>query len=115
MSAGFHLAIFNLFWANNPSLAVAVGINWGLGTLSLGKWALLLFLADQSRLWIYFAYLIGKVIDQGLKKLFPSVRQFFWAMFTVWVLFLVVSPAYYYPLPFWPFAPGSLGVQEALG
>lgn len=31
-----------------------------------------------------------------------------------WVLFVVLSPAHYYPLPFAPFALGTLGAQEAL-
>jgi hypothetical protein len=65
-------------------------------------------------MWLYFLYLCGKLVDAALAKLFPPVREFAWAMFVAWLLFLAVTPTYFYPLPFWPFAPGSLGVQEAL-
>lgn len=34
------------------------------------------------------------------------------ANFLVWALYLLLTPAYYAPLPFWPFAPGSLGLHE---
>jgi hypothetical protein len=112
--AAVHVAIFGWFWQSNPSLAVAVGLNWTLGNLTLAKWALLLVLASQERLWMYFAFLVAQQIDRGMAALFPPVRRFFWAMFTVWALFVVLSPAHYYPLPFAPFAPGTLGAQEAL-
>eukprot|EP00879_Flechtneria_rotunda_P003831 GHRR01004071.1.p1 GENE.GHRR01004071.1~~GHRR01004071.1.p1 ORF type:complete len:321 (+),score=73.43 GHRR01004071.1:175-1137(+) len=112
--AGVHLAVFSWFWSSNPALAVAVCLNWGLGKLSLVKWAILLILASQGRLWLYFSYEAGHLIDKGLERLFPPVRKFFWAMFTVWALYVVLSPTHYYPLPFYPFAPGSLGAQEAL-
>lgn len=112
--AGVHLAVFSWFWSSNPALAVAVGLNWGLGKLSLAKWALLLVLASQGRLWLYFVFEVARLIDRGMAKLFPPVRRFCWAMFTVWALYVALSPTYYYPLPFAPFAPGTLGVQEAL-
>jgi hypothetical protein len=93
---------------------MAVGLNWGLGQLSVAKWGLLLILASHERLWMYFVFLVAKQIDRGMKALFPPVRRFFWALFTIWALFVVLSPAHYHPLPFAPFAPGSLGAQEAL-
>lgn len=109
-----HVAIFGWFWQSNPALALAVGLNWGLGHLTVAKWGLLLLLASQERLWVYFAFLVAQQIDRAMAALFPPVRRFMWAMFTVWALFVVLSPAHYYPLPFAPFAPGTLGAQEAL-
>lgn len=35
------------------------------------------------------------------------------ANFTLWAIYLVLSPLHWYPLPFWPFAPGSMGIHEA--
>lgn len=111
---GVHLALFGWFWHSSPSLALAVALNWGLGKLSLAKWGILLFLASSDRMWLYFLFLAGKMVDKALAKLFPPVREFFWAMFTMWMLFVAVTPTYYYPLPFAPFAPGTLGAQEAI-
>jgi hypothetical protein len=91
-----------------------VGLNWGLGKLSLAKWGILLFLACSDRMWLYFLYLAGAAVDRVLAKLFPPVRNFFWAMFTGWLVFVAVTPTYFYPLPFAPFAPGTLGAAEAI-
>ena len=33
-AAGVHLALFSWFWQSSPSLALAVGLNWGLGKLN---------------------------------------------------------------------------------
>ena len=113
-AAGIHLALFSWFWQSSPALAVAVGLNWGLGKLSIAKWGILLFLAFSDRMWLYFMYLAGKLVDRALAKLFPPVREFFWAMFTMWMLFVAVTPTYFYPLPFAPFAPGTMGAWEAV-
>lgn len=114
MSAGIHLALFGWFWQNSPTLALAVGLNWGLGKLSLGKWGILLFLALSDRTWLYFLYLAGKLVDKALAKLFPPVRHFCWGMFTLWMVFVAVTPIHYYPIPFAPFAPGTMGLTEAV-
>jgi hypothetical protein len=112
--AAVHAAIFSVLWGANQALATAVALNWGLGKLSLGKWALLLLLASSGRLWLYFTYLGAKLIDSMLAKLFPPVRTFFWANFTIWVLYLALSPTHWPIIPFWPFAPGSYGPIEAI-
>lgn len=112
--AGVHAAVFGTAWAASPLLGGALALNWALGRLSLGKLLLLLALAAHGRLWLYAAFEVGRLVDAGLARLFPPLRQFFWAMFTVWALYVVASPAHYYPLPFAPFAPGTMGAQEAV-
>lgn len=112
-TTGVHMTVFSWLWSQAPGLAAAVALNWALGSLSVAKWGLLLLLASSGRVWLYFLYLVGKVIDQGLARLAPGLRRFFWASFVLWSLYVVLSPVHYYPLPFWPFAPGSFGPQEA--
>ena len=95
------------------ALALAVGLNWALGKLSLAKWALLLALASAGKLWMYFAFQAARLLDAGLARVFPPIRNFFWANFSVWMLYVWLSPSWCYPLPFWPFAPGSTGGAAA--
>ncbi|KAI8472416.1 MAG: hypothetical protein J3K34DRAFT_519753 [Monoraphidium minutum] len=109
----FHAAIFSALWATQPALAAAVGLNWARGRLSLGKWALLLALAATGRAWMYWAFEACRLVDAGLARIAPPVRRFFWANFTLWVIYLALAPSHFYPIPFWPFAPGSLGPHEA--
>lgn len=108
-----HAAAFAFIWASDPSLSLAVALNWALGRLSAGKWALLLTLGVTGRVWLYWVFQAGKLVDKGLAKLAPPIRRFFWANFALWMIYLALSPAHWYPIPFWPFAPGSMGVQEA--
>jgi hypothetical protein len=108
-----HLVLLNLLMQQNQALAVAVGLNWALGKLSIAKWGILLLLATSDKLWMYFTFLVAKLIDRGLARLFPPVRTFFWANFCVWMLYVLLSPTWCYPLPFWPFAPGSTGGAAA--
>lgn len=109
-----HVAMFSYIWTQQPLLSAALFINWARGTLVWWKVGLLLLLAASGRVWLYFLFLGAQLIDKGLEKLAPPIRRFFWANFTVWVIYLIFSPAYMYPLPFPPFAPGTLGPQEAI-
>jgi hypothetical protein len=73
-----HAAVFSLLWASDASLAVAAGLNWARGRLSLAKWGLLFALALSDRMWLYWVFQAGKLIDRGLARLAPPVRRFFW-------------------------------------
>jgi hypothetical protein len=108
-----HLVLLALLAEHNAPLALAVGLNWALGQLSLAKWALLLALASSGKLWMYYAFQVARLLDAGLARVFPPIRNFFWANFSVWALYVALSPSWAYPLPFWPFAPGSTGGAAA--
>lgn len=104
-----HAAIFSALWGAHAPLAVALGYNWALGRLSPAKWALLLLLASSGRLWLYYTFQVAKFLDMGLAKLFPPVRKFFWANFTLWMFYLVLAPTHWYPVPLAPLMPGHAG------
>jgi hypothetical protein len=108
-----HLVLLRLLSEHNQALALAAGVNWALGRLSLAKWGVLLALASAGKLWMYFAFQAARLLDAGLARVFPPLRTFFWANFSVWMLYVWLSPSWCYPLPFWPFAPGSTGGAAA--
>lgn len=95
-------------------LAVALGLNWGLRQLTPGKTALLAGLAFTERLWMYWAWEAGRAADGVLARHAPGLRHTAWALFVAWIAYALLSPAHWPALPFWPFAPGSRGIAEAL-
>ena len=64
-------------------------------------------------MWLYWAFLAGKMVDGVLAQHAPPIRRFMWANFAVWMVYNLCSPLHWHPLPFWPFAPGSGGLLEA--
>lgn len=106
---GVHAFAFSCFWAAHPPLALALGYNWARGTLSPAKWGLLLVLASSGRLWMYYTFQVAKFLDSILAKLFPPIRRFFWANFTLWMAYLLFSPSYWPVVPLAPFMPGAAG------
>ncbi len=110
---GAHVAAISWLYTYQPSLAAAVALNWALGRLSVAKCALLLLLASSGRVWLYWVFFAGQLVDKVLERLAPPLRRFFWANFVAWGLYVLLTPTHYYPLPLWPFAPGSFGPAEA--
>ncbi|GBG00542.1 hypothetical protein Rsub_13245 [Raphidocelis subcapitata] len=103
-----HAALFSLLWASDPSLALAVGLNWARGALSPAKFGLLFFLSLSGRVWLYWVFFAGALLDKLLARGAPPIRKFFWANFAVWLAYLAFAPLHWYPLPFPPFAPGAI-------
>lgn len=88
--------------------AAALLVNFARGTLTAGKLATLALLLACGRVWLYWLFFAGRCVDVVLAKHLPGLRRFCWFNFAVWATYLAVTPAGYYPLPFWPFAPSSM-------
>jgi hypothetical protein len=58
---------------------------------------------------MYYTFQVAKFLDGVLEKLFPPIRRFFWANFTLWMFYLVLSPSYWPVVPLAPFMPGAAG------
>mmetsp|Transcript_36076 Transcript_36076/g.80283 ORF Transcript_36076/g.80283 Transcript_36076/m.80283 type:complete len:316 (-) Transcript_36076:857-1804(-) len=110
--AAVYVYAFSMLWQWQPQLAAAVLVSWARNTLSIGKWAALLFMAYISKLWLFWIFLGAKIIDGVLERHAPPIRKFMWVQFSMWMLYVVLSPIHCHPLPFWPFAPGSMGALE---
>lgn len=93
-------AMATVLYCISPQLLAAASISWSRNTLSLGKWAVLFGLLAAGKLWLYWVFLIGKIIDGILAQHAPGVRQFAWANFVVWVMYMAITPVHWYPLPF---------------
>lgn len=91
----------------NALFSAAVFVNWARGTLTLGKLGGLLFLLSCGRVWLYWVLFAANLVDQLLAKHIPALRRFAWFNFALWVAYIVLTPAGYYPLPIPPFRPGS--------
>ncbi|GLC35102.1 hypothetical protein PLESTM_000279700 [Pleodorina starrii] len=97
-------AVAAALYALKPALLVAVTVSWARNTLSLAKWAILLGLAATDRLFLYWVFLVAKTLDGVLERHMPPLRQFCWANFVLWCVYLAVSPAD------WTLLPGVLPV-----
>ena len=60
-----------------------------------------------SQVWMYWAYLAFNFLDAVTHEVSPPARYMLWSVFTAWVLYLVLSPLHWYPLPFGGLAPGA--------
>ncbi|GFR45033.1 hypothetical protein Agub_g6400 [Astrephomene gubernaculifera] len=83
-----------------PALLAAVAVSWARNSLSLAKWALLAVLTATDRLYLYWVFLAGKIVDGVFERHIPEVRNFCWACFALWGVYLGLSPAS------WPLLPG---------
>jgi len=96
-------AAFAFAWSQNYNLAAALLVSWARDRLSLPKVVTLLALAWFDKVWVYWVFLAGSLVDNLLQRIAPPIRRFSWMLFNLWLLFLVLGPAHVYPLPFWPF------------
>lgn len=110
---GLHAAVALFFWESRPAFVAAVIVSYMRNTLSFGKWAILAALTLTDKTWIYWAAVISKEVDKYLAAKANPLRNLMWLNFVMWVAYMALSPVYFHPLPFWPFAPGSQGLQEA--
>ncbi len=99
----FLAAVCSALYSVQPALLAAVVASWARNTLSLAKWALLLGLAAMDRLYLYWVFLAAKLVDGVLARHVPPVRQFCWANFALWCVYLAVSPSD------WTLLPGLIG------
>eukprot|EP00798_Chlamydomonas_sp_ICE-L_P024839 gene24839-10490_t len=81
-------------------------------TLTIGKWMLIGALAAGSSMWLYWWFMVFKTIDGWMANHAKPLRVFMWINFTMWCLYLWFSPLDAYPIPIWPFSPGSWGALE---
>lgn len=117
MAAYGAVAVFAFTTVANWSLglSIAILVSWAREELSLINVALLLILANSGRMWLYFVFMIGRFVDTILAKYVPRWRNFLLAQFAAWMVYVWLSPLEWYPLPFPPFAPQSVGPNQAFG
>ncbi|GFH27347.1 uncharacterized protein HaLaN_25652 [Haematococcus lacustris] len=97
---------FQMLWAQNYNLAAVLLLGWARQRLELPKLAALLGLAWVNKLWLYWVLLGAKVLDKVLKRIAPPVRGTAWVFFWLWAAYVVFSPLYMHPFPFFGIAPG---------
>jgi len=102
---GAAAAVFGALWSAHHNLALVLAVNWALAKISVPRVALLLGLAWAGKLWMYWVFFAGSLVDQLLERIAPPVRSLMWGLFFAWVAYMALSPVWAYPLPL--VAPGS--------
>lgn len=90
---------FAALWAANHNLALILALNWARDKLNAPKLAAIALLAWTGKLWLYWVFFAGSVVDQLLARIAPPVRQMCWVAFAAWMAFIALSPVYVHPLP----------------
>ena len=67
--------LFGALWSFNASLSTALLVNWARGRLSIGKLVVLLSLAWFDRMWLYWVFFAGGLVDALLARVFPILRK----------------------------------------
>jgi hypothetical protein len=83
----------------SQGLALGLALSWGLGTLSPAKLALLLALAGAGRAWLYPAFLALRLADRLVGWMGERLQAALRAQGLVWLLYLLLAPAHWHPLP----------------